>query len=154
MSKRAGIGLMTAALLLFGSVALANTKAIQDGNDSSDADGGIDIKTASHGHTPTGKLKHKITTYDVIGDMEQACLFITTSAEEYYSCGFGVYNSDDKQTGSLTESRPDNKTIIFKFKKSAIGNPESYKWRVEAGNYCSPENCDRAPNTGSVRHPL
>lgn len=147
------LGLVMAGMLvLIGSVASADTKTISDGKDPDN--GGIDIKSATAGHTPTGKLKHKIGTYDQIGDMEQACLFITTVEGDYFTCGYRMYDSNDNETGGVTESRPDNKTIIFKFKKSAIGSPDFYSWRVEAGNYCSGTDCDRAPNKGMVPHKL
>lgn len=143
---------MAGMLVLFGSIATANIKTIQDPADRPNSEGGIDIKSASHGHTKTGKLKHKIVTYDVIAELEQACLYIKTAADTYYSCGYKMYNSADQQTGGLTESRPNNKTIVFKFKPGAIGNPSTYLWWVEANNYC--QQCDRAPNTGKVRHNL
>lgn len=144
--------LMAGVLVLFGSVASADTKTIQDAQDRPSDEGGIDIKSASHGHTPSGKLKHKIVSFDTNADLEQVCLHVKTSAGQFYTCGFGMYNSQDQQVGNVKEVRPNNKTIVLKFNKNAIGNPSSYSWWVVSSNYC--QACDRAPNTGRARHTL
>ena len=152
--RRAIVAFVLACLMLVGTLPVsANTRRVEDPRDQSVNEGGWDIKSAAHGHTSTGKLKHTFKSYTPINEIMQACLSIVTSkGEKFSTCGYQMSDANGKAVGTVREKRPDGRTIILIFPKRAIGNPAGYRWSMETWGYCQP--CDRIPNSGRVRHGL
>jgi hypothetical protein len=142
-----------AAVLVIGGLALADTKKITDPNDTSH---GVDIKTASHGHTKTGKLKHKITSYNTYTKKHAPCLGIKVGSKFYRICQSTITNlSTGKQSNTIVFRHPNPTTTVYVFSKNAIGNPSKYQWQAESfATACGEAICDTAPNKGLVTHNL
>ena len=111
--------------------ALADKKTFSD---PKDAPGRVDIKTVKQGHDGT-KLVHRIVGYAKIRKGEEPGLNVYAGkfdriGASYQVSSFGVTNGRGEKTGNATMRRPDSKTVVYKFKKGAIGNPASYKWQA------------------------
>lgn len=152
--KRLVATTLLVSLVLVGS-ALADTKTIQDPDDDTGDSG--DIRSATAGHTPTGKLKHTIVTWNKAGvNTDPPGLVISLAANDVnancdrgYEGLFSVKKDgairrlcDNVQVGTATVKRPNPKTIIFKFGRKPLGSPTKYFWGVQT--YGS--NPDVAPN--------
>ena len=48
----------------------------------------------------------------------------------YQVSSFGVTNGRGERTGNVIMRRPDDKTVVYKFRKRTIGSPASYKWQA------------------------
>ena len=122
----------TAALSALCSVALADKTTI---NDPKDAPGRVDIKTVTAGHDGT-RLVHRIVGYAKIRKGEEPGVSVyagkwdRVGGPSYQVTTFGVTDGRGQKTGNVTTRRPNGRTVVYKFKKGAIGNPASYKWRA------------------------
>jgi hypothetical protein len=150
------IGSMAAGVVLLSSaVAFANRTTIQD--PKGDGEDVLDIKSASHGHTKTGKLVHKMVAYSNFGPAKakKITIGIYTAGADYSVSTYGIYNSTTGTTSSVTVKRPSGNTIKYIFPKWKIGNPSSYDWHVfTVPGYSCPTCPDYAPNMGYVTHNL
>ena len=152
MKRLFGKSLMGATLavgLILGTLAMADTKAIEDPDEMQE--GYIDIKKAVAGHSEDGRLKHKVVTYDG----GRPCLYIKVPGETewYFVCNERQGVTQDGETrGGATINQPAPNTFVFFFKKRSLGSPSYYKWRwiAQLPHKC----CDYAPNEGWVRHDL
>lgn len=153
------VGLLVLALVTtFSSVGLADSSTVADANDS--GSGYPDIKEASHGHTPSGKLKHTIRTYNTFRTSDAPCLDMRVGRQPYQLCGdgtvftIGVIGGDSE----ATVRRPNDRTVVYIFSKRSIGASNAYKWRAESvyQSNCTGDDCDSAPNDGEpmIRHEL
>ncbi|MEA2461012.1 MAG: hypothetical protein QOH90_1189 [Actinomycetota bacterium] len=141
-----------AATIVIAGLALADSKTINDGNDSST---GADMKTASHGHTNSGKLKHKITTYNAYDAKHTPCLQIDAGGSIYRICQKTLTNLTSGESSTITYRHPTSKSTVYIFSKGAIGSPGKYKWQAQTfGTGCGEAPCDSVPNTGFVTHTL
>ena len=121
-----------AAVAVGASLALADRKTFED---PKDAPGRVDIKEVRAGHDPKGRLVHRIVGYGTIRDGEEPGVNVyagqfTEVGSSYQVSSFGVTNGRGEKTGRTKMKRPDNKTVVYKFRKGAIGNPNSYKWQA------------------------
>ena len=144
------------AALLAGPAAWGSRRTISDPNDV--ASRRIDVKSASHGHSRS-KLKHTIVSYRRFRTSRAPCLTIESKPRaglDFQICGYGnMTNLHEQRTrGTVAFRRPNRRTIVYLFRRRAIGRPDVYKWFIEeeGGDRCS--QCDRAPNRGMVRHAL
>ncbi len=142
---------IASAFFLFGSTAMADRTIVKDGkSDLGDPGAGVDMRSASHGHSKTGKLKHKIVSWGKMDETPHPVrLYMRTATARFATEGRYMFNYKNKRTGRVTESRPDDHTIIYKFWPRAIGNPDWYRWKVRSAYAC--ETCDRVPNRGHGR---
>jgi hypothetical protein len=147
------LAVATAAVLVVGGLALADTKKITD---PKDAIAGRDIKTASHGHTNTGKLKHRITTYNAYTKKQSPCLEMKAGGDLYRICQSTITNlTTGKSSNTVGYRHPTTTSTVYVFSKHAIGNPSKYQWRaISFGSKCGEAFCDSAPNKGWVTHNL
>jgi hypothetical protein len=144
----ASVGALTAvALLVLSAAALADHVSVQDAKN--DATGGaVDIKEASHGHTPKGKLRHVIEAYQSFSANEPFLRITTPGGKKYEVNSAGVFNKNAVKTGKVTTTRPDDRTIQYTFWKSALGKPAKYRWRVVSNGDCASGACEAAPDFG------
>lgn len=146
----------TLVVLMVG-VALASSRTISDGDDAPRKK--LDIKSASHGHRGP-KIVHKIVAYNRFRTSHAPCVFMDTNntdGSDYAACGLGsgLININQERTGRrLRITRPNRKTVVYKFRPRAIGNPVAYRWYTAAPREDECSGCDRAPNNGTVRHRL
>ena len=153
LKRRALVGVILACFALTATPASATARRVEDPRDVSEDEGGWDIKSAAHGHTDIGRVKHRFTSYTGMDDLMGACLRIVTSkGERFLTCGDAMYDEDNEIVGAVRERRPDNRTVVITFRRAAIGNPASYRWSVRTFGYC--QTCDRAPDSGRIRHRL
>jgi hypothetical protein len=150
------IGSMTVGLVVLSTaMALANTKTIQDAQgDQTDS---LDIKNASHGHTDTGKLVHKVVTYGNFGERRAGTISISihTANNDYLVSTFGIWDDNAQTYRDVTVKRPSDNSIKFIFGEGKIGSPSSYRWLVTTvPGYPCPLCPDYAPDEGYVTHPL
>jgi hypothetical protein len=120
-----------AATVAGGSLALADKKTFDDPKDSK---GSLDIKEVRSGHDPKGRLVHRIETYGKMAEGQEPGVSVYAGEfdkgdSHYLISSFGVTNGFGEKTGRVKMKRPDNKTVVYKFRKGAIGNPGSYKWQ-------------------------
>jgi hypothetical protein len=178
------LGFAAVAALAFAAVALADTKTIQDKNDTP---GPIDIKSATAGHTKDGRLKHVIVFYENVpkkGETGNEILEFWTKKPHplpgvpgafkeaaYHMQGpqtgtrdVGTGGEDETKfhkTGTVKVTRKGPK-LTFIFSKKAIGNPKhAYWWHAKSDYYGPPAECptgpceDHAPNgSKAVKHSL
>ena len=135
------------------SLAVADTKTFED---PKDAPGRVDIKEVRAGHDAKGRLVHRIVGYAKINPGEEPGLNVYAGqfnkvGSSYQVSSFGVTNGRGEKTGGAKMKRPDNKTVIYKFKPGTIGNPASYKW--QACVCIEGDQQDLAPNT-KAKHEL
>ena len=112
-------------------LALADKKTFSD---PKDAPGRVDIKTVKQGHDGS-KLVHRIVGYAKIKKGEEPGVNVYAGqfdriGASYQVSSFGVTNGRGERTGSVRMRRPDDRTVVYKFGKRAIGNPASYKWQA------------------------
>ena len=121
-----------AAVAVGASLATADRKTFDDPKDNR---GGTDIKEVRAGHDRKGRLVHRIETY---GNLAGSFLpGVNVYAGEFDRVGssyqvspFGVTNGRGEKTGNVKMKQPDNKTVVYKFRKGAIDKPNSYKWQA------------------------
>jgi hypothetical protein len=121
-----------AATVVGGSLAIADKKTFQD---PKDAKGPADIKEVRAGHDPKGRLVHRIEMYGNIPEGRAPGVNVYAGefdrvGSSYQVSSFGVTNGLGEKTGRVKTKTPDNKTVIYKFRKGAIDNPDSYKWQA------------------------
>ena len=170
--------------LALAAVALADTRTIQDKNDTT---GPIDIKSASAGHTKDGKLKHVLVFYEKVPkNGETGNEFLQTWTKKphplpgvpgafkeaaYQMHGpqtgtrdvgtGGEAGTKFHKTGTVKITRKGTR-LTFVFSKKAIGNPKkAYWWRAKSDYYGPPTECptgpceDHSPNgSKTVKHNL
>lgn len=152
------VTLLAATMVLFvAGVALASRRTISDGDDSPRQR--VDIKSASHGHKGR-KIVHTIVAYNRFRTSRGPCVMMDTNSrdgDDFAACGLGsgLINLNQQRTGGhLSITRPNRKTIVYRFRPRAIKHPVAYEWYIfgPADDECP--GCDRAPNRGSVGHKL
>lgn len=121
-----------AATVVGGSLAIADRKTFED---PKDAPGRVDIKEVRQGHDPKGRLVHRIVSYGAVQPGEEPGVNVyagefTKVGSSYQVSAFGVTNGRGEKTGKTKMKRPDNKTVVYKFRPGAIDNPKSYKWQA------------------------
>ena len=114
------------------SLAVADTKTFDD---PKDAPGRVDIKQVRASHDQKGRLVHRIVGYAKINAGEEPGVNVYAGqfdkiGSSYQVSSFGVTNGRGERTGGAKMKRPDNKTVVYKFKPGTIGNPASYKWQA------------------------
>jgi hypothetical protein len=135
-------------------LALADKTVIDDRRgDGGRAKRDIDLATAGH---KQGMLLHTVKMYGRFKTgTPRICVLIQTNESGFRICGRNVERTSDAQVvGQAKVTRPDRKTIGFKFPKSAIGRPSKYDWHAAVGAhtiYCNAPPCDI---TTSVVHRL
>ena len=134
------------AVAVGASLAIADRKTFEDPKDNR---GGTDIKEVRAGHDPKGRLVHRLETF---GKIQEPVPGVNVYAGEFNKVGSsyqvtssGVTNGRGERTGNVRMKRPDNQTVVYKFRKGAIDNPASYKW--QACVCIEGEQQDLAPNT-------
>ncbi len=153
-----------ACLFVCAGVALGNTKKIKDDDDTV---GPIDIKSASAGHTRSGKLKHVVVFYeDVPADGETGNEYLQIWKKKPHvlpGCGGCFEEAPYKMQGPQRGKRdvfkggeagdPYEKTGTGKIKRKgkkltfilplkAIGKPKhKYYWRIVSNYYGPPSEC-------------
>ncbi|MDQ4144262.1 MAG: hypothetical protein M3198_11065 [Actinomycetota bacterium] len=146
----------TAALLLAGPAALGSTRRISDPNDVPRRR--VDVKSASHSHLG-GRLKHTIVAFKAFRTSRGPCVTFETNGRgdaDYRVCGLGNMTDLKEQVSKPVVSirRPNPRTIVYVFRKKAIGSPGRYRWFVKEPGPNDCEICDRAPNSGMVTHDI
>jgi hypothetical protein len=141
-------------VLLVAPAAFGSSRTVSDGRDTTQRR--IDIKAVSHGHK-NGKLKHTVVAYERFKTSRGPCVTFETNGggrKDYQVCGYENMIDLHQQVTNATVNiqRPDRRTIVYIFRRKAIGRPGSYKWFVEEPGPDECPNCDRAPNSGMVRH--
>ena len=141
------------AVAVGASLALADRKTFED---PKDAPGRVDIKEVRQGHDPKGRLVHRIVGYATIRPGEEPGVNVyagefTQLGSSYQVSSFGVTDGEGNKTGRTKMKRPDNKTVVYKFRKGAIDNPPFYKW--QACVCVEGDQLDLAPNRRK-RHEL
>jgi hypothetical protein len=134
--------------------AFANRTVVDDAQ----GDGGIarrDIDRAIADHQD-GLLLHKVVMHgSFTTGKPRICILIQTNESGYRICSQNVERTSDAAiVGHARVTRPNSKTIGFKFRKSAIGRPGSYDWHAAVGShtiYCNTPPCDL---TQTVKHRL
>ena len=140
----------------FALTASADTTTV--GDPQGDTVGGsLDLRSATAGHTSTGKLKHKVVQYNRL-DQSNLPAIVMDSPKKGCLYGYEIWPAfsatklykpcTGELVGSYTTSFPDTKTVVYKFSKNAIGNPGKYYWAIRI--YGSGEgNIDVLPNYGN-----
>lgn len=150
------IGSVAAGLVLLSSAAaFANKQTIADAK--GDGEDVLDIKSASHGHTKTGKLAHTIVAYSNFGPAKANKISVNiTSAEGDYSVStYGIWSDAAQTYLNVTVKRPSDNSIKYIFPPARIGSPSSYEWfAITVPGYSCPLCPDYAPNMGYVTHNL
>lgn len=169
-STRAFLAGIAALVACVAGVALANTKTIQDPQDTK---GLIDIKSASAGHAKKGKLKHVIVFYaDVPPSGETGNEYLEMWKKKPHALpgvpgAFrdapykvqmpqsgkrpvfmgGEEGTPITKTGTAKVTRKGNKLTIV-FSRKAIGSPKhAYWWHVESDYYGPDSQCPGGPCT-------
>lgn len=151
---RNGAALALSLLLLVAPAALGSSRTIRDPKDVPPRR--IDIKSASHSHH-NGKIKHKVVAYERFNTSRGPCVTFETNGggrKDYQVCGYNNMTDLQQQRthGTAKIRRPNRRSIVYIFRKRAIGNPNRYKWFIEEPGPDECRKCDRAPNSGLVRH--
>lgn len=147
-----------AGVLFIGVLPLQVVLADRTVVDDDKGDGGIakrDIDFAFAGHKD-GMLLHKVTMYgSFTTNKPRICVLIQTDESGFRVCGGDIERTSDAEVvGHAKVTRPNSKTIGFKFRKRAIGKPSSYHWHAAVGShtiYCNNSPCDI---TRTVTHKL
>jgi hypothetical protein len=159
MSYKSKFAFLVALIVVLqaAGIALASSRRITDGNDAPRKK--VDIKSATHGHR-NNKLVHKVVAYNKFRTSKAPCVFMDTNAsdgDDYAACGLGSGMIDlNQQTtaGRLHISRPNRRTVVYRFRPRAINHPVAYEWYTAPPREDECPQCDRAPNNGSVGHQL
>ena len=151
IKRAATVGL--AALILLAPAAFGNSRTISDPRDGGQR---VDIRFASHSHR-NGKLKHTVVAYRPFRTSRGPCVTFETSGgglPDYRVCGYEnmIALHEQRTHATVNTQRPNGRTIVYIFRKRAIGNPSSYRWHVKEAGPDECPDCDRAPNSGTVRH--
>ncbi len=155
-STRSVVALAFSFVLLLAPAAFGSSRTINDPKDVPPRR--IEIKSVSHGHH-NGKLKHTIVAHERFTTARGPCVVFETKGDrrnDYQVCGYGNMTDLRQQTTDSTVAikRPNRRSIIYLFRPRAIGSPGSYKWFVEEFGVDACRSCDRAPNSGYVRHDI
>ena len=137
---------IAAVTLGVAGLALANTKSVNDKQET--PDNKLDIKSASAGHSGK-KLKHEVVLWgplpgnfhgqvcaDVVGepgggttgDLRNFAICIQNKQQERVDV---VQIQTGKVKGHANVKYPDADTVRFVFRKKAIGKPNKYFWRAD-----------------------
>ena len=149
--KAATLGL--AAALLAAPAAFGSSRTISDPRDAHHR---VNIKSASHSHH-NGKLKHTVVAYRSFRTSRGPCVTFETNGgglPDYRVCGYEnmIALHQQRTHATVDTRRPNGRTIVYIFRKRAIGNPNKYSWHVKEAGPDECPDCDRAPNSGKVRH--
>ncbi len=156
LRTRTSTAIALAFVLLAAPAALGSSRTISDPRDTTDHR--VDIRSASHSHR-NGKLVHTVVAYERFKTSRGPCVTFETTGggrKDYQVCGYGNMTDlrEQRTDGTAQIRRPNRKTIVYVFRKRAIGGPSVYKWLVEEPGPDECPNCDRAPNSGTVRHDI
>jgi len=151
------LGSLVAGLVLLSSaIAFADSNSVPDA--SNDGEDVLDIRSAKHGHTTTGKLVHTVVTYGRFGARKAGTISIniTTPDNDYEVSTFGIFDTDAQTYLNVAVKRPSEKSIKYIFPPSRIGSPTEYDWSVKTvPGYPCPTCPDYAPDAGgTVTHDL
>lgn len=154
--------LAVAVFVVVTSVAMANTTTV--GDPRGDAGGGLNLKSATAGHTRAGLLKHTIVQYNPIDKTNPPSLVINggptgacrSPSNKYYQAlgvKLGALPTDKgfyrpcngAVSGSFNRSYPNRFTVVYTFKRAAIGGPGRYFWAVRIHG-TGEANQDELPN--------
>jgi hypothetical protein len=153
--------LIAAVTLGVAGLAVANTKSVNDKQES--ADNTLDIKSASAGHAGK-KLKHEVVLWDALpgnfhgqvcvdvtgergggtsGDLRNYAICIKNKRQERVDV---VQIQTGKVKGHARVKYPDPDTVRFVFRKKVIGKPNKYFWRADTVFSSSSKNGDCPKN--------
>jgi len=151
-----------AAAIAAAVVALSAAAALGDRRSKTDPAGDAspaftDIRTIKHGHAG-GKLRHVIRVTDANRATKHlAQLEIKARRTLYLISVQGVIkvrSGAARRVDGVRIRRRGNR-VIFTFRPGAIGDPRRYRWAATVGsNDTSPDEFDRAPDSGYIRHRL
>jgi hypothetical protein len=150
--------LLAAALLslvpTWSPAARADTIGIAD---AQDAAAGADIATAEAGHTRSGLLRYRVTTYLPFRRLEAPCVYVRSGLrrDDYLVCGDGdvVRLADEAVSGVAKVTRPSHTSVTYVVRPEAIGSPSFHRWRiVDFDDACGEAVCDGSPDKGYVTH--
>jgi hypothetical protein len=139
-------------------VASADTTTVSD--PQGDTTGGVlDLKSATAGHTSTGRLKPTVVQYNNLNHNNLPAV-VMNSPTKGCASGYAIWPRTNATklykpcTATFVccyaTSFPNPKTVVYTFPKSAIGNPAHYYWAIRI--FGSGEtNIDVLPNRGNPR---
>jgi hypothetical protein len=172
---------IAAVTLGVAGLAVANTKSVNDKQDS--PDNKLDIKSASAGHSGK-KLQHEVVLWAPLpGHFHgQVCVDVTGArgggtSGDLRNFAICIKNKQQgrvdviqmqtgKTKGHAKVKYPDPETVRFVFRKKAIGKPSKYFWRADTFYSSSTKHgdcpktdgyscLDSAPDPGNeVKHKL
>jgi hypothetical protein len=162
-----------AAALACAGTASAGFTAFPDRNDKP---GPLDIRQATQGHGPGGRLVHSITTFGrwpnaLLGPTTPNFFLLEISIDAdakpertvfIYSVNRHmvgvVLDSKGKAVAAAKASRPNRKTLKVSFPRAGINDKPGYRWSVasffEATGRCGGGCVDKAPNRGRILHDI
>ena len=175
MKKRFALVGLAIAIALVAAPAGGDTVKKTDGEDERNSL--LDIKSVKHSHDGD-KLMHKLTTYGAWDSTDlkiRAIHFIIKlsgdpdhNAERliliYYKNGdmraklYNTFGDPPAFMDHINVSRPNNKSVKVKFKKSKLeaGDISRYKWSAttvdESSSGCNRGCYDHEPNNGMITH--
>lgn len=143
-------------VMLLAPAAFGSSRTVRDPKDVPPRR--IDIKAVSHSHH-NGKLKHTVVAYERFTTARGPCVIFETNGggkKDYRVCAStNMTNLREQQTtATVVMKRPNRRTIVYIFRKRAIGSPSRYGWFVKEYGLDRCRSCDRAPNSGLVRHDI
>jgi hypothetical protein len=151
--------LAVAAAVAVGSLALAGTKSVTDRKGDS-RKGHADLANVSV-TTTTKRVKVKIAAYNDFKTSAAPCIELdldhnTGDGDEINLCGGGKledFAHGGGSVGNAKVTRPDTKTIVYRFSRRAIGKPKRIGWQVQVreGKCFQNGPCDVAPE-GPGKH--
>ncbi len=152
---------IAAVTLGVAGLAIANTKSVNDKQDS--PDNKLDIKSASAGHAGK-KLKHEVVLWGPLPGRfhGQVCADIQSQRGPSGQPDLGAFAiciknkqqdrvdiiqmQTQKTKGHAKVKYPDPETVRFIFRKKAIGNPNRYFWRADTSFSASSKKGDCPKN--------
>lgn len=162
-----------AAALACAGTASASFTTFPDRNDTR---GPLDIKQATQGRGPGGRLVHTITTFGrwtnaLLGPTTPNFFLLDMSIDKdrkpertvfIYSVNRRmvavVLDSKGKPVAAAKASRPDTKTLKVSFPRAGIDDKPGYRWIAasffEGRGGCGGGCVDKAPNRGRILHDL
>lgn len=140
--------------------ASAGTRHIHDSND---VGGFLDIQSVRHGHTDSGRLRHKVTTFGEWGSrrLRRDCASLALvfrqadaphrAVEVFYRKGLKAqmidYRDDEPRVvGKVKVWRPDRHSVAVSFPKRMLNlSVSTYRWRAVTETY--QRGCPKTPGT-------
>lgn len=158
---------LVCATLFVGSQALGDVSAK---NDSDDASGRLDIKKISHEHSSSGRVLHRLTTFERWRARQLRCRgnlhFVFPDQHRDVRVTFRngtliatILNTNNGAVvGSGKVFRPSRRSVEISLRRKFFGSVDSYRWSVHSEWLSACPNdggdpishLDRAPNKGSI----